>query len=117
MTTSPLQTPPNWPRLAISIDATGGTVTLAGTTTAVAGAGLDDTRLHALEVAIAHATRVGRPLYAIGHDPVGTWLLVVNPDGKVEDRRGIEHRMATTLFVTAVCIASLIAAGVGAAIK
>ncbi len=31
----------------------------------IAGASLDDTRLHALEVSIAHAARIGRPLRAV----------------------------------------------------
>lgn len=113
----PLQTPPNWPRLVISIDATAGTVTLAGTITPVAGASLDDTRLHALEVAIAHTTRIGRPLYADAHDPDRSWPLVIHPDARVEDknRRG-RRPLLTIVLVTVISVASLVAAGMGIAI-
>lgn len=115
--TDPLQTPPNWPRLAISIDARSGTVGLAGNTTPVAGASLDDTRLHALEVAITHAARIGRPLNAEAHDPDGSWPLVIHPDGRTEERsRGGERRLLTALVVLALCVASLMAASSGDAI-
>ncbi len=112
--TTPLETPPNWPRLVISIDAAAGTVTLAETTTPVAGASLDDTRLHALEIAIAHAVRIGRPLYAAAHDPAGSWPFVVHPDGRVQDRERVGRRgLWTALLVAAVTVISMIAASLG----
>lgn len=111
----PLETPPNWPRLAISIDAAAGTVTLAGTTTPVAGASLDDTRLHALEIALAHAARIRRPLYAHARDPAGSWLLTVHPDGEVHDHHRSAGRpvlpLMLAVLLTVMCLA---AAGVGA---
>ncbi len=115
--TDPLQTPPNWPRLAISIDAAAGTAALARTITPVAGASLDDTRLHALEVVIAHAARIGRLLCANAHDPSGSWPLVIYPDARVEDKHGRGRRpLLTILRVTGISVASLVAAGMGVAI-
>lgn len=112
--TNPLETPPNWPRLTISIDARLGTVALAGATTAVFGASLADTRLHALEVSIAHAIRIGRPLPAVAYDDEGSWTLVVCPDGRVQDcHLAHPRRTRTVLLLAVVVMACLCAAGIG----
>lgn len=110
--TSPVATPPNWPRLAIRIDATAGTVTLDGTVTSVAGASLDDTRLHALEVAIEHSARVGRPLHCDATDPVSSRQLIVHCDGVFEPTGRLISRW--WLVATLLLMVSLVAAGVGA---
>lgn len=108
--------PPNWPRLTISIDATTGTVALAGSSSAVSGATLDDTRLQAIDVAVAHAARIGRPLHAEAQDPDGRWPLIVHPGGDVKDHSGSDHhdRLLVRLLVLTTLIAAVSAAWVGA---
>jgi len=114
--TDPNRTPPNWPRLTIRINAADGTVDLAGNTVTVAGASLQDARLQAIDVATAHAVRIGRPLHAHAVDPDGTWSLVIHPDGQIEttesDHKG--RRLLYRVMVATVVTICLLAAAVGA---
>lgn len=75
------------PDITISIapDATG-TVTIEDTPTPVAGANIDLTRHEAMQHAMAHARRTGRPATITAQDPSGTFYLTVQPDGNVTDR-------------------------------
>lgn len=107
--------PPNWPRLTISVDATTGTVALAGSSTAVSGATLDDTRLQAIDVATDYAARIGRPLYADARDSEGSWSLLVYANGRVEDLESSHRlrRFARVLLTLLIVAGVLSAAWVG----
>lgn len=89
---------PTWPQITATLTADGtGEVVVNGTSHHVATGSLGEARDAAREVArMEAAARIGRPVRMECTDPEGEWLLVIYPDGNVEDHTPAKKRKAAS---------------------
>ncbi|WP_422117715.1 hypothetical protein [Brachybacterium sp. UNK5269] len=84
MTSAP--TPSTWPHVAATLNPDGTAhVTISGSTTPVRGSSIEDARGQVLARITATAAKLGRPVRAEVTDPDGQWMLIVHPNGTVEE--------------------------------
>ena len=84
MTSAP--TPSTWPPVGATLNPDGtAQLTISGKTTPIAGRSVDDARGQVLARITATAAKLNRPVRAEVTDPDGEWMLIVHPDGTVDE--------------------------------
>lgn len=77
---------PSWPRVQAVVNQDGtATVSVAGAYQSITAPDVETARARVVTLIATKAAQLGRPLRAVTHDPVGTWALVIAPDGTVSE--------------------------------
>lgn len=79
-------TPSSWPHVTATLNPDGtAQVSIGGATTPLRGTSVDDARNQVIAHVAVTATKLSRPVRAEVTDPAGEWMLLVHPDGTVEE--------------------------------